>query len=615
MISDSVVDLNPTVNIESFLFKMFGTHSGHVYIPITAPGDASDWQPYFFKWPEEKDKAVEHVLVKREKHDIYFSPTMFNAPDLKRENVYGTKFIWAEFNGETPDEAYVRKLPDPSMKMQTSIDGHEVWFWELDFFTKNINTVKEILKTIAFHLGADLSSWHHESVLRMPGTTHHAANLSTYLFDSSGKHHPIESFEKLPEAPKFLNEKAYEKLPDFQDLVFDRAWPTETREFFKKTDPLANRDKPVEDKNKRTELRKAYTRLAFDMAEVGYDDSEILVILLKADERWGLYKDRAQEARRGRLIGIINLVRKHKPAIAATELDEYKSHLFTYSELMSMEFNFEWLIDDLIPKNGLATISADAETGKTRFSISLCMHMAMGRDFLIWKIKRPIRAMFASLEMIAQDVKFTLDNMSTDLLNLTDEEKVLLDKNFSIFALGSSINLDKLTYQNRFTSFIENLPEIPEIIFIDTLGVAVQDDIENAKIVNNVFEYVNAVLRKKLGCAVVFIHHNRKHGSNASTNDDMFGSVYIRNQMIMIISLTRIMPKTNMRIRIENTKNRLAIPFIKFEALGIQDSARYELLSPGGIQTIPTKNSTKTAKAVASGVVENKMKFEDFEDE
>lgn len=582
---EKVVELNPLKGPEMFLDRLFGQYSGFVYCPTTTAGDASDSESHFFKWPSQRRDIVAHVRKMRSRRDIYFSPTLFRNPELNSDYVCGTKFVWAEFNGETPADD-LKGLPAPSIKVLTSKPGHEVWLWELDSFNSNLKEVRDILSRIAYHLDADLSTWHHEDVLRLPGTVNHRAGVEARIIESNASKFSIERFKILPEITKPEEEPEEGPAPSLTTILMRHPFKEETIAFFQKRDPLAG--KPEEEKT-RSALHKAYTRLAFDLAEAGLSNREMLILLTNADGRWKLWADRNPEQQRRKLKGLVDLVRKHistRIRSIIEQEDDYDSITWNYWDFLEQEFEFDWLVKDLIEKNSFALIVADSETGKTRLTLSLSIHLAMGRKFLIWEPIKPLKIVYASLEQGRGGLQMTVNSLSIDSLNITDEEKALLGENFLLFAKGSSIHLDKPQGQSRFTKYIEN--HAPDIIIIDTLGVAIQDDIENAKIINTTFEYINATLREKLGIAVCFIHHNKKHGDGKAKKDDMFGSMYIRAQASSVIGLTRIGSRKTMTLSIDNGKNRLALPFDTFTCMAPKDSAHYEI---SGYSAISAPNS------------------------
>lgn len=582
---ENVAKLNPSSSTEVFFKRFFGSQRGYVYCPVTEPGDPTQMEAVFFKWPEEAQEIAAHIHGLKTEKDIYFSPTLFKKPELKEECVYGTKFLWVEFNGDLPTGKQTRDIPTPSMKLRTSIAGHEIWFWELEFFTTDMEKVVTKIKQLGHHLDGDLSAWHFESVLRVPGTKNHNTGNNTLVFDKTDTLSPLEAFDVLPPAPKNLTEHAFIKLPDAEDIIWDHKWPKETRQLFQKRNPV---EVGKDSKKFRSDLHKAYRRLCSDLADMGLNDQEMLSMLIHADERWGLYSNRTEIAQRLRLIGLIELIRKHKPMPVESYIDDLESATYGYYDLLNQEFEFNWLIENLIEERGLSLIAADSETGKSRFMISFAIHMAIGRQFLIWKPERPLKMLFASLEMNSPVMRRQLETLSLDLLELTEDEKLLLAQNFETLALGSSLHLDKPGNQLKFTSYLETRK--PDICIIDTLGVAVQDNIEDAKTVNQVFEYINKYVRNELNCAVVFIHHNRKHGDKGASKDDIFGSVYIRNQMSSIIALRRI-PPTNkvMQLEVSDFKARLSEGFKPFKCMGIWSSAVYKLLTPGQSTTTITK--------------------------
>lgn len=568
---NKVAELNPNGQLDSFFQSMFGPHKGYIYCPVTEPQNASECDYHFFKWPDQEKELVDHVLKSRAEKEVYFSPVLFKKPELKKENLYGTKYLWAEFNGETPEVEDLKDFPTPSFKIRTSQKGHEYWFWELQFFQKDMKKVEDLLKRVSHHLKADLTTWHYESVLRLPNTIHHRYGTNTYIFEKLDVNHPEELFHEIPDPPKYLTEDNFLDIPPVSDVIAKYSWNVEDDyHFFTKRKPT-DADKPG------TKFR-ALTRLAFICAEMGMQNPEILSILMNADERWGHYSDRKEVERKARLIERINHVRLKKPLEAYRDGDnEYP--IYSFGEFMAQDFQVEWALEPFVQKAGMTMLTGDSNVGKTRFSLLFCIHMALGKEFLGWKCPEPMKIQFWSLEMAGPALKNFLGKLTS---KLTEDELKLLNENFFPVPIGHSVHLDKPSQQPKAKRLLQ--AHKPDGVIIDSLGVALQTDIENQEKVNAVLEFVNKEMKNELGAFVIWIHHHRKHGSGKPSVDDVFGSVYLRNQMDSIFTLHRINKdaKNGDILEVTNPKQRMTEVVPPFKIRSNNETIGYDLLNPLG---------------------------------
>jgi hypothetical protein len=564
-------DSNAAEQLHEFFKNMFGTHPGYIYAPVTEPKNAQEAEHNFFRWPEQASGLVDYVIHQRAGKEVYFSPVLFKKPELSENELFGTKYIWAEFNGELPDKELVDKVPTPSFKLRTSREGHEYWFWQLQYFEKNVSRVHDLVQRISFHLKADLSSWDYDSVFRPPSTIHHRSGNITYIFDNINAIHSIEAFHELPAQPKYLTEDNFTGLPLIDDVVATNLWTAENWKFFKK--------KQIPE-GKRFQ---ALTRLANCCAEMGMKDKEILAILINADTRWGHFSDRNPEKQKRKLIALINHVRLKKPLEAYR--DTSKDYpFFNFADFMATSVSVEWALEPFVEKQGMTMITGDSGIGKTRFNLDFCIHMALGKDWLGWKCPKPMKMQFWSLEMNHGQLKRFLEFLTS---KLTKDELQLLKENFFPIPIGHSVHLDKASQHDKANRLLDMC--VPDGLVIDSFGVAVQDDIEKSSVVNPVFEYVNREVRQQREAFVVWIHHHRKHGTNKPVSDDMFGSVYIKNQMTGIFTLHRIKkdPVKGDIYRVLNQKQRLTEELPEFKIRTNTDTIGYSLYDGLGL-----KNST-----------------------
>lgn len=585
-----VTELNPAASMRTFLTKMFGSQTGYVYSPFTAPKNASEMEQHFFKWPSEAEELIEHVIENRASKEIYISPMLFRKPELSRENLKGTQYVWAEFNGETPGQNLLKKIPTPTFKIRTSTSGHEVWFWDIQFFSGDIPKIENTLKRIAFWLKADLSAWHYESVIRMPSTIHHRTGLSTYVFDMLDTYSPIEAFTELEDPPLYLNDESFESIPDVESVVYKYSWKEEHRIFFIKTNPTID-----DETKKRNTLHKALTRLAFICAEMGMDNKEMMAILLNADNRWKLWADRPKAQQKSRIVGLINYVRVRKPVVQKVEIISTKSYGFL--EFLQQPFALEWAVENLIQIGGTGVIVGDSGTGKTRFGLHMCLNLALGKPFLIWKPARKLKMLFVSLEMDEPSFQ-KFSSQQAEAYSIAELEEA--QKMFEVWPIGHSNYMDNPKYQPVTLDKVKEVE--PDGIIIDSFGAAISGDIKEQTVVRAVFEFLNSQVKPLKKCFILFIHHNVKHGDDDPNSDHMFGSVYVKAEMASIIQL-HLIKKDDVKgniLRVRNLKTRMAQGFPDFKIRSNNETLQYEILDQTAAKKKLSELKTTSQKPASS---------------
>jgi hypothetical protein len=144
-----------------------------VYLPVKS--EDGKWRKVTFSWPRSAEGVIEHILAQNAMgSDVYFSPALYRAAKPIKENVKGSWCLWADLDGNAPDDwSKVPGLPEPTLVVQSSIAGHEHAYWRLDSFLTDLSTLEERNRAIALLLGADYSGWDGNQVLRPIGTTNY----------------------------------------------------------------------------------------------------------------------------------------------------------------------------------------------------------------------------------------------------------------------------------------------------------------------------------------------------------------------------------------------------------------------------------------------------------
>ena len=509
--TDGVVSLRPDVELEEFLDFMWGDQQGYAYVPIKEPKvEDAKWETRFFEWPADKKAAVDYILKTSPVAEVYFGPALYKQPGSPvPENILGSNVLWTEFDGNAPKGGVLGdKIPHPTMRVKSSNEGHEHFYWRLDHFETDFNYLESINKAIAYTLQADTSAWDPTQILRPVGTKNHKRDRIVRLITTSVSKYSKEFFTSL-EIPKQLakTEIVLEDVPEALDVIFKYPWSSEDAEFFRKREMATGT------------RSSALMRLAYICAEHRMSDEEAFAILLNADNRWGKFKNRQDQHKR--LLDLLNKARHKYPVDPEAQVDGLP--VFSWGELLELEVHVDWLIPGILQRQGIMVVSGKPGVGKTQLTIQALLHIALGKPFLGWKIGEPRKVAFVSMEMGQAEVKVFMEEMDSIL---SQEDRALLHDNFLIVPIGQTLMFDSTADQKKIESFLETYK--PEVAGFDSLSKTTLASLDEAA-VKKVMDFADKI-RMNHDCSVVFIHHDRKAqiGNKRPKNlEDIYGSFYI----------------------------------------------------------------------------------------
>lgn len=516
---------NYSTEISSFLDTLFSVdQKGYIYSPTKS--DTGHWQPYFFKWPQQRQDAIMHMLTQSKHSDVYLAPSLFKAPSAKKQAWKGSNYVWIEFDGNVP-ETLPNGIPEPSIRVQSSESSHEHWYWQLSEFASDSATLEGLSKALTYTLDADKSGWDCDQVLRPPGTLHHDSSRRVRLLKSNDTVHSFADFKNLVVVN---DEKAAAKiaadLPKLDLVVAKYSWDDDAWDLFNKdTQPIGARSS-------------ALTRLGFHCVEMGMSNEECYAVLLDADDRWGKYKHRSPEDRAKRLTGIVSHCRGKKELDAELGLSDRESFI-SLGDFRSSDIKVKWLYEDFLTERGLGIISASPGVGKSTLSLRLGFTATLGLDFFIWKYvgETTRRVAFLSLEMSGVECSKFIGDMWP---SFTPDQQDHIDKNFYLLPLGYSMSLADKTNQQNILDEIDK--HQIDFLVIDSLKAATALD---EKKLDVFFNWVNKNIREERGVTVWIVHHNRKPpnetGASRRPKDlgDLYGDTFITAHPTAVISLYR----------------------------------------------------------------------------
>ena len=208
-------------------------------------------------------------------------------------------------------------------------------------------------------------------------------------------------------------------------------------------------------------------------------------------------------------------------------------------------------------KSGSMLFSGPGGIGKSQFSIQVMAHLAVGKDFLHYKINRPHKIGFFSLEMGDLELKHLLQTMYPGWeQEFTPDELNLLNENLILIPFGESLPLNTSAGQLIFVQYLENYRW--DGVFVDSVGSAILGNISSSETVQGLTNF-NDKIRKRYGCFLWYVHHFRKPppgSKNYGGAEDNYGDVYLVNRATSNYTMIKA---NNNQIRMRNPKNRHAI--------------------------------------------------------
>lgn len=533
--------------LSEFFDTLWGNQDGYVYLPnkdLKSP-DNPLWTKIFFKWPEQKENVIKYSLVTSAKGlEVFCAPAIFKETRATKDAVKGSFVLWADFDGNAPAEwpATLATLPQdgspavppPTMRVQSSKEGNEHVYWKLNKFCEDVGQIEDRNRAIAYILRTDVSGWDCNQILRPPGTVNHKRNLPVTLRnierDKSTSSYQLDSFRSIPAAIQLVDSSVdTENLPAVERIIAKYPWDEQHFSLFM----------GVVDEGQRSH---ALMRIGYFCAEKGMTDTEMYAILDNADQRWKKFVGRNDRHRR--LLDIVNRARLKHP-VGDNELNfrgllgdssgtTGSTLVYNFGDFLNSELQVEWAIEGLLEKGGFGLVAAMPGVGKTQFSMQLAISAALGIPFLGWNIPNKQKVLFLSLEMSHVSLKYITEIIAK---GYTEEELKQIHENVLIAPIGEAINLDRPEGIRFLESLVESYS--PDGIVIDSMGKLSSKEISNdavIKVLNN--QYIR--LRKKFGCWLWFIHHNRKeNGDNKKPVSlaDIYGNQYITAEMTSCLIL------------------------------------------------------------------------------
>jgi hypothetical protein len=542
---------------------------GYAYLAHKIPENQYKFQQTFFRWPDQRLELINHVLAHRTKYEVYFAPALFSAPSAQKEQVYGAKVFWCEFDGKVPSSEALANagVAEPTLKIMSSEAGHEHWYWKVDKFL-TAEQLDRVNRALTYLFGADTSGWDANQILRPPLTFNHKRQRPVVVYAHTPGNVLADSFIGLPEPPPPIDAPLPESIPDINEVIMRYKFPDAATRLFKMGVPVGKRSSGM-------------MSLGFYLAEMNLTNPEMLAVLLNADQRWGKFSGRTDQLKR--LMEIVTIARQKFPWRQTDQkLGVPTLQPMGFLTLLKSELHVEWYWDGWLQDKGYMLLTGPSQVGKTQLALDVAGNMALGRSALDSPTRQG-RIGFFSLEMNAAEIKEFMQLMAT---SYTPEQQQILEQNLLIFPLGEPLYLNKKETREQVEQTVADFKL--DGIIVDSMGSTTDGSLSDEVAVRTLIDW-NDSFRQRSGAFTWFIHHHRKgNGDNKKPNklDDVYGNMYITARATSVICLwqtgiTNTLDFIPLKVRLRANPGRF---HIKRGA-----DLRFTRLSPGVVNELVTQ--------------------------
>lgn len=518
-----------------FFDRIWKDTEGYVYLPVKG---VNQFRKFMMPWPAKREAIINFVLKwsASETEEVFFSPAIFKSRKPLQKEVLGSWVAWVDFDGNFPETWPKDTAPVPSLEVQSSTSVKRHAYWELDEFV-GPKQVEEINRALAYAFDADMSGWDANQFLRPPHSVNrkYSKPIVTKVVKERPKTYPLSAFDHLPR-PKDAIREAVQMgdLPTFEEVLDEAEWTASLLELVQ----TSGEDMQHQSRDRSGALQ----LIAYEGAEQGWSDVQIMAVLLDTDDRWGKYTNRPAATREKILVDLVNRARAKvgyetkselkglaKALTGVKEVEEGEKPqdkvLFSIKELAEMPGVEDWIVEDLLVPRGLGLFTGRPGVGKTQLAFQLAADLACGRGrFLQQNIPaEPVKVLFLSLEMNM----YQLGHIAKPVFERYPDLK---QSNLPIYAKGEMLPLDEESGQAYFEQLVSKLK--PGVIIIDSLSHMARAELTSDTEMKTAFEFLQRA-RNQYDFALIIIHHHRKKANDAQSkkrpNDlsDVYGSFYI----------------------------------------------------------------------------------------
>ena len=510
--------------------------------PHRPKGDPRDQA---FRWPQDRREILQYLNQHlREKHDVYWCPSLFEYPIRRSDAAMDEHCLWADL-----DEVDPRDIdPDlqPTVAWETSPGRYQaLWVAAAGDF-QGASWPGNENQRLTYHLGADPSGWDTTQLLRLPGwpnnkperTTDQGKSPVGKLLWSSGPAYQPGDFSNLPEVRGSVSNELTEALEAEVDQVDRHKVLARLKIKLNHTarDLLNAREVSGDRSQQMWYLMRC-------LADAGGSVTEIVALI--RNTVWNKFADRADEMKRLIAEASKAVASRSEETIEELEEEGERKKPQRLGVLLRNIRRPVWLVEGVLTEGACGFIAGEPKTWKSWVGYDLALSVSTGADFLGYF---PVREPGPVLYIQEEDPPPTLKTRGAKIWVGKITDKLELSSDGGIFWLpgdaekefdpdvnayvqeGVTVSdeawqywLDETLEEGMPLNGAGNQPY--KLIVIDTLMMTAGEVDENRaqEMTNKIFKPLK-VLSRKHNVALQVVHHLGK-ADRSRMGQRMLGSV------------------------------------------------------------------------------------------
>lgn len=490
-----------------------------------------------FKWPQERDKIIDHMLA-HQHHDLYWSVMPFEYPMRREDAAMDEHALWADLDKVDPRD--LTEYP-PTIAWESSPGRYQaLWIAGSGDF-QGASWPGNENQRLTYMIGADPSGWDTVQLLRVPGWRNHKPEYEQNGEHPKGKllwhngplYHPGD-FSDLPEV-KGLESRVTDAIEaDVENVdrleVLARVRLKLSRRV---RDLLAAREASGDRSDALWEIERS-------LADVGCSVAEIVAIV--RETVWNKFRDRSNEL--SQLILEASKAIAARPPEVVEKLEEEDVERDEPQRLGFLLKNIKrptYIVDKVLTEGAVGFIAGEPKCYKSWVGLDMALSVSTGAPFLgLFRVTNPgpvfyiqeedppttLKSRSAKIFAGKGTDKLVLEPDTNEVLWLPPEKEPEFDPDIMAYVQkGVTISDEawQLWLDEQLAKGINGEPY--RLMIIDTLMMTAGDveETRSQEMTTKIFKPLKTLARK-YNTAILVVHHMGK-ADRPRAGQRMLGSV------------------------------------------------------------------------------------------
>lgn len=188
-------------------------------------------------------------------------------------------------------------------------------------------------------------------------------------------------------------------------------------------------------------------------------------------------------------------------AAVSTSIESNGYRMLGIADVMQQPIEVGWLVEDLIPLQSVGMVFGASGLGKSHIMLSMALNVALGQT---WFGKEVEQGRVAIL------VGEGSGGIRKRLTAIAKQHELTIDYHTPISFSEMPIGIDTQQGYDNLVGVLDQLPEPPRLIIVDTLSRHIAESKENDN--GDMAKFINQLdrLKHRYDATVIFVHHTGK---------------------------------------------------------------------------------------------------------